>query len=333
MCAVTKMDARGKTWLAIPVLVVLTAAIVLAVWNSRRPMVVAVIPETTAQEIWEAEHAGTARAAHSLGWKVYWNGPSREDDFPRQVQIVQQAISRGVIGLVLSPDHNVVLISAVQAALDNKIPVAIVGSPLGISPGKGLTFVLNDDAAMGRMAAERAAQYLKPGDTVAVLGMNPNLLSSIERAHAFEDAIRARVDDVHVDERHSTSASTAEAEEAAERLIQTEPHLRVIVALSINHSRAAYGALLNTRSEGIRLIACDQDLDLLHHLRSGSIDSLIAQDTHTMGYTAVDNIHKQRIGTSVQQLTVVPPVLITRENIDSESVQRVLDMDWRVSDR
>jgi len=327
------MENRGKTWLAITVLSVLTAAIVFAAWKSTRPKVVAVIPETTAQEIWEAEHAGAALAARSFGWRIYWNGPSREDDFPRQVQIARQAVSRRVIGLVLSPDHNVVLISAVQAALDKKIPVAIVGSPLGISPGKGLTFVLNDDAATGRMAAERAAQYLKPGDTVAVLGMNPNLLSSIERAHAFEDAIRGRIDGVHVDERHSTSASTAEAEEVAERVIQTEPHLRVIVALNINQSRAAYGALLNTRSENIRLIACDQDLDLLHHLRSGSIDSLIAQDTHTMGYTAVENIHKQRLGAPVQQLTVVPPVLITRENVDSESVQRVLNMDWRVSER
>ena len=326
------MRVRGKILTAVTAAVILASVVVFVSWKSKRPGVVAVVPETTAQEIWEAEHAGAAQAAQMFGWKIYWNGPSREDDFPRQIEIARQAIARKVLGLVLSPDHHVVLISVVQEALDKKIPVAIVGSPLGVTPRNGLTFVLNDDGAMGRMVAERAAQYVKAGDTIAVLGLNPNLLSSIARANAFEDALQARVKDVRIEEKHSASASTPEAEEVAERLIRLEPHLRVIVALNVNQSRAAYGALQNTKSvERIHLIACDQDLDLLHHLRFGGIDAVVAQDTRAMGYVAVENIHKQRMGTPVEPLTVVQPVLITRDNVDSDRVQRVLDMDWRVA--
>jgi ribose transport system substrate-binding protein len=162
--------------------------VVVAYRRASRPKVIAVVPETTAQEIWESEHAGAAHAAHAFGWEVYWNGPSREDDFPLQARIVRRAIARNIAGLVLSPDHDVVLISAVQEALDKGIPTVIVGSPLGISPGNRLTFVVNDDAATGRLAAERAAKSLKPGDAVAILGLNPNLLSSIARANAFEQA-------------------------------------------------------------------------------------------------------------------------------------------------
>ncbi len=297
------------------------------------PTVIAVVPETTAQEIWESEHAGAAHAAQAYGWKIYWNGPSREDDFPRQVQIVQQAIARKVGGLVLSPDHDVVLISAVQAALDKKIPTVIVGSPLGISPGSNLTFVVNDDIATGRLAAERAASFLKSGDSVAILGMNPNLLSSIERANAFEDAIEKRIPGIRIEERRSTSVSSSEAEETAEDVIHADPRLRVIFSLNVNQSRAAYGALLSTKSEGkIALIACDQDLDLLHHLRSGGIDSLIAQNTYVMGYDAIQALHKQLAGEHTERRIVVPPVLITRDNIDSQSVQQVLDMNWRVQE-
>lgn len=331
MCAVTGMSARRTFGLAVSVVAISVFVIAFAVWKGRRPKVIAVVPETTAQEIWEAEHAGATEAARAFGWKVYWNGPSREDDFPRQVQIVRQAIARRVLGLVLSPDHDVVLISTVQEALDKKIPVVITGTPLGVSLGNGLTFVLNDDAAMGRMAAARAARLLKPGDTVAVLGVNPNVLSSIERANAFEDAIRTKVEDVRVEEKHSTSVSTAEAEEVAERLIRADPHLRVIIALNVNQARAAYGAVLNTRTvDRIPLIVCDQDLDLLHHLRSGRIDSLIAQNSYGMGYTAIQNIHKQLAGEAVQPLTAIAPVLVTRENVDSDAVQQVLNMDWRV---
>lgn len=333
MCAVKLMTVRKiLRWALVILLPALVVAAVWA-WRASRPKVIAVVPETTAQEIWESEHAGVTHAAHAFGWKVYWNGPSREDDFPRQVQIVRQAIARGVTGLILSPDHDVVLISSVQAALDKKIPTVIVGSPLGISPSGKLVFVVNDDDATGRLAAARAAMYLKPGDSVAILGMNPNLLSSIERANAFEDAIETHIRGIRIEERRTTSVSPAAAEEIAEDVIHAYPHLRVILALNVNQSRAVYGALLSTGSEGkIALIACDQDLDLLHHLRSGGIDSLIAQNTYVMGYDAIQEIHKQLAGEPTERRIVIPPVLITRENVDSPDVQKVLDMDWRVQE-
>lgn len=293
--------------------------------------VIAVIPETTAQEIWESEHAGAAHAAHELGWTAYWNGPSREDDFPRQIQIVNQAIARRVDGLLLSPDHDVALISVVRAALARKIPTVIVGSPLGTTPGGMLTFVENDDAAMGRMGAQRAAALLKPGDAVAILSVNPNVLGSIASADAFEGAIRSRSAAVRIVERRSMSSSFAEAEDVAEEVIHSDPRLRVIFTLNVNQTRAVYGALLATGRMGkVALIACNQDLDLLHHLRSGGIDSLIAQNTYAMGYEAVQVIHKQLAGERTDSKIVVQPVLVTRENVDSDEVQKVLDMHWRV---
>jgi ribose transport system substrate-binding protein len=325
------MRIRSAT--ALVAISVLAGLALVAGLTGRMPhqQVIAVVPETTAQEIWESEHAGAARAVHDFGWKVYWNGPSREDDFPRQVQIVNQAIARKVDGLILSPDHDVVLISSVYAALARKIPTVIVGSPLGISPGGNLTFVVNDDAATGRVAAERAARLLKLGDTVAILGINPNIIGSIERTDAFEAVLHKRIGKVRIEERRSTSASYAEAEETAEDVIRADSHLRVIFTLSINQSRAAYGALQSMRASGkIALIACDQDLDLLHHLRSGGIDSLIAQNTYVMGYDAVQTIHKRLHGEYTAAKIVVPPVLVTKENVDSDSVQQVLDMNWRV---
>jgi len=318
----------AATTLALLLLVLLAAGVI---WRRPRQRVVAVVPETTAQEIWESEHAGSARAADEFGWKIYWNGPSREDDFPRQIQIVNLAIGNSVDGLILSPDHDVALISSVRAALAHRIPTVIVGSPLGVSPEKNLTFVVNDDAAAGRMAAQRASLLLKTGDTVAILGVNPNILASIARADAFESALRNRMDGMVIEERRSTSFSFAEAEETAEETIHASPRLRVIFTLNVNETRAVYGALVATGFQGkIALIACDQDLDLMHHVRSGSIDSLIAQDTYAMGYEAVQLIHKQLMGEETNREIVVQPVLITRQNIDSDKVQKVLNMNWRV---
>jgi len=311
----------------------LTASMLLTVnlaCKSSRHALIAVIPETTAQELSESEHAGAEKAARALNWNVYWNGPSREDDFPQQIHLVYEAIDRNVAGLVLSPDHAVALISPVRSALAHGIPTVIAGSPLGTSPGGNLVFVVNDDAATGRLAAERASLYLKPNDTVAVLGIGPNILASIERADAFEASLRERLPKIHIIEGRSISFSVAEAEESVAQTIRSVPGLRVIVTLNINQTRAAMQALGSSKSAGkIILIGCDQDLDLMLHLRLGDIDSLIAENSQEMGYEAVQIIHQKLLGEHTGSRFVVEPVLVTRQNIDSAEVQQVLDMDWR----
>ena len=161
---------------ALSLLLVLTAC-----KPAKRPTI-AVVPETTAQELWESEHAGAAHAAYELGLDIYWNGPSREDDLPKQIQIVNNAIARGVNGLVLAPDHAVALISPVRAAIAHGIPTVIVSSPLGTFSDQDVMFVVNDSETAGAMAADRAAKYLSAKDAVAVFGVNPNLLGSIQTA-------------------------------------------------------------------------------------------------------------------------------------------------------
>jgi ribose transport system substrate-binding protein len=191
-------------------------------------------------------------------------------------------------------------------------------------------FVINDDAATGRLAAERACLYLNSNDAVAVLGVDPNILGSIESADAFEASLRERFPKVRIIERRSISFSEAEAEESVEQTIRSVPELRVLVTLNIDQTRAARRALHESKTEKkIMLIGCDQDLDLMLYLRLGQIDSVIAQNTREMGYEAVQIIHQRLLGESTEPKIVVKPILVTKQNIDSAEVQEVLDMDWR----
>jgi ribose transport system substrate-binding protein len=310
---------------AVHVAVVLT----LVSCHADRVPTIAVIPETTAQEIWESEHAGAEHEARQFGWKIYWNGPSREDDVPRQIQIVDQEIGRGVSGLVLSPDHAIAMIAPLRRALQKKIPAVIVGDRIANISDPRLSWVLNDEGADGLLAARRAELYLGPGKAIAVLGMNPNFLSLVDRANAIEAEIRAHNPKTVIAERRSDSFGFAEAEQIAEDTLRALPNLAVIVSLNVNQSRAAYQALLSTnRLNTVRLIACDQDLDLMHHLRTGGIDAVVAPDTGRMGRVAIVAIHDSRSGSSAPVRAVIEPVLITRSNIDSAPVQQLLSMDW-----
>lgn len=298
--------------------------------QAHTPPVVAVIPGTTAQEVWESEHAGAERAAQALGWTVYWNGPSREDDITRQIQLVDNAIARHVSGIVLSPDHAVALITPIRAAMSAGIPVVIVGSPLSLPAQQNLSFVVNDDTMMGRLAAGQLQARLKSGDYVAVLGVYPGIVSLVDRARAFEDALQLSHPKVRVIERRSASFGFAEAEQIAEETIRANPDLRAILGVNVVQTRAAYFALLATGKLGkITLIGCDQDLDLMRQMRAGAIDALIAENTSEMGYDALQLLAAQRAGDRRWEMKKVAPVLITRENVDNPEIQQILAMNWR----
>jgi ribose transport system substrate-binding protein len=286
---------------------------------------IAVIPETTAQEIWESAHFEAARIAGTWGWDTFWNGPSREDDLQQQIRIVDQEVERGVAGIILAPDHAVALISPVRAAVAKNIPVAILDNPLAASPKENVLFVLNDHAATGRMAAERVSHYLKgKHNEVAIVGVHPSFLGSITAADALRKTLQQYDPEVSIVEQRTT-LGTSEAEYSADELLRANPNLRAIVTLNAVQTRAVYDAL--SRAKLIRkvaLIGCEQDFDLTYRIRTGEVDSIIAIDTRSMVRDAMQWIHKRREGMVTGETILVEPKLVTQQNVDSPEMQHIL---------
>jgi ribose transport system substrate-binding protein len=289
-----------------------------------------VIPATTAQELWEGEHAGVATAALGGAWKIHWNGPIREDDIEGQINLVQDATDAHAAGIILSPDHAIALTTVVRRAISQDIPVVIVGSPLPMLEEAKLHQILNDDAEGGREAADRLGQVLEGNGDIALLGFDPNIVSTMQVAKAFEDNLRAHFPHIRVVARHKGSFRLGEAEQQSEEIIRSFSQLDGIFAIGTTSTRAAYIALKNSgRMKTVKLIGCDQDLDLMYYVRSGEIDSMVAQNTPQMGYLAMQAIQAHSAGKSSPLMIRVQPVLVTRENIDRPEIQKVLTMNWR----
>lgn len=287
--------------------------------------VIAVIPPTTAQEVWESAHAQATRIATSWGWGTFWNGPSREDDLLRQIQIMDKEVGRGAAGIILAPDHAVALISPVRAAVAKNIPVAIIDNPLAAPPKGDVLFVLNDSAATGRLAAERIAPHLTANhDEVAILGVYPNFLGSLVMADALRQALQSRYTHVRIVEQRSIFGAS-EADDAVNQLLKEHPSLVAIVALNVTQTRSAFGALQRANLTGkVVLIGCEQDFDVVYRVRTGEMDSVIAKDTGAMIREAMKWIRLRRDGKATTATILVAPQLVTRNNVDSPEIQRVL---------
>ena len=127
-----------------------------------------VIPKSTANEFWQTVHAGAIKAAEELGnVEIIWKGPEKEDDYTKQIDLIENAKALGVDGIVLAPVDAKVLVSPVERVIDQEIPVVIIDSAL--ESKRTVSFVATDNYHGGVLAAKRMAVVLGDKGNVIVL--------------------------------------------------------------------------------------------------------------------------------------------------------------------
>lgn len=302
---------------------------VLCACRPRKDRTIAVIPATTGAELWEAAHGGAAAAGRESGFRIHWNGPTRDDDVAEQIALLEGAIDkRNSAGLIVAPTNYLALVGSVQKALSRQIPTVIIRSPLPIPPGHGLSYIVNDDREVGRLAAERIGAQGSGKGKVAVLGLNRFSPRSILRAQAFRAELAKRFSSLSVID-ITASSNAAEIQQKTQEILVANPEIVAILTLDVTATEGAWAALtVIGTNRRVKLVGCGQELDLMAAVRRGDIDSIIVENTYEMGSLAVRWIAAQDKGQSVPGMVELKPVLVTRENIDNPEVQRMLSEIW-----
>jgi len=294
--------------------------------HSRGPVTIAVIPRTSGTFLWEPMHVGAEIAAQHTGLNVYWNAPTREDDIQGQIALLEKVVARGYQGLVLAPDHSLALISPVRLALSHGLPTVIVGSPLPIPAEGKLSYILNDDEAAGRMAAEYVAEILQNKGSVVVLGIDPDIAGIMIRARSLEKTLQ-NYPSIRIVDKRIGAFNTPYDQQIAEESLRQHPDVSAIVALTSTSTRGSSIAISRAEHK-IHLVGFD-DLDDLKPLREGRVDAVLTQNSREMGFQAITSLAAQLQGKVVPGETKIPPVLLTGKNLDSPETQRLLSNTWR----
>ena len=294
---------------------------------NRGSKLVVVIPRSCGTVLWEPEHAGAAHLARKNGVELYWNAPPREDDVEGQIALLNKVVDRGLSGVIITPDETLPLRTPVRRIVASGIPVVVVGTHLGIAPSTKLSYVLNDEEAGGQMAARRLGAILNGTGTIAIIGINPQLTGISARQRSLEKTLAQEFPNFHVVARRLGHYSVSQEQQIAEDLLNGGPPLDAIVALSTSSTRGAYYALVEFgKVRMIKLIGFDQDL--MPPLRTGGIDSIVMQRTYDMGHIAMSFMLSQLQGKGAPGVTMLAPILMTHENLDTADIYGQLMADW-----
>jgi ribose transport system substrate-binding protein len=292
----------------------------------RAATTIAVIPRTSGTMLWEPEHGGAQAVALKSGVQIYWNAPTREDDIANQIALVDKVVAGNYQGLVLSPDHALALITPVRRAMARGLPTVIVGSPLAIPPGNGLSYVLNDEEAGGGIVAQRIGALLNGQGTVALLGINPDILGIVTRARSLEQHLSVQFPNIHVVVTRTGSFNVPHEQQVAEETLKANPTLDAIVALTATSCRGVLSAISERHLSRVRVIGFDPDAMIFD---SPNLDSLVLQDTKKMGAQAVLTVVGAVQGQRMPTVMRIEPTLVTRDNAASPEIKEMTSMDWR----
>lgn len=289
-----------------------------------RPPTIMVITPTGGLEYWESfDHEIKADAA-SAGIHAELAAPQSMTDYTEQVQMVENAISMHVQGIIVSPSHQLVLTSVLQKAVRANIPVVIVGSPVAL-PAKDFTaFISWDKVEAGRLAARRMVWLLGGKGEVGIVGVSPTVEESslIEKAFAEEIAKAPRVTLVSV--KYGLS-DWARGRQAVLDLVAEHPNIKGIFTSDEFSTHAAAYAFDHEPRKRPLLIGVSDELNELWGLRDGRIDALVVSDPRELGSRAMQATRAKLSGADVSAYSTQLPVhIIDKDSIAGDPIASVL---------
>jgi ribose transport system substrate-binding protein len=287
---------------------------------------IALLTPTTGVLIWDAVHTGAVLEGTACGLKVHYDAPPRADDLRTQLELFKEFSGSHYATIVVVPIQARAMRDPIGRAASAGQPIIVIGTDLGIK-NPNIAYVLNDEEAGGRLAADKVGDVLRGKGTIAVMGVDLSATSLLTREHAFEQELSARFPSIRVVQRTHGSANLFEEQQSAEELLASDDHLDAIVALTSFATRGAFYAVDARRPKRhVHIIGFDQDLT--GPIRDSEIDGVVAQRANDIGKVvsqlACDHLAKKPWGGP----RLVTPFLITPVNVNSAEVWSQMNLAW-----
>ena len=295
-------------------------------------LTIAVIPKGTSHVFWQSIHAGAIKAGSELGIEVAYRGPLREDDRDSQVAEVENAVGRGVSGIVLAPLDDAALVGPVNAAMRQKVPVVIIDS--GLKGEDYVSFVATDNEVGGRLGGEKLAQLLGGKGRVILLRYAEGSDSTTKREDGFLSAMKANPGIQVVSSNQYAGADVEGAYKKGEAILSQ--HKRPDGSLDVDgifcpNESSTFGMLRVLQDNGwagkVRFVGFDASDSLVQALRNGHIHGLVVQDPVRMGYLGVKTLVSHLKGDKVERRIDTGVRVISKEDMDTPEAKELLKPD------
>ena len=309
-----------------PLCLIVFSGLFLIACNRSDQKRIGVVPKAVAHVFWQSVHAGAVAAGREEGVAIEWKGPPTETDFSRQIEIVDSMINARVDGIVLAPTEATSLVTVVERAKREGIPLAIFDS--GLNSEEYVSFVATNNYDAGVLAARELARLIEGEGAVAMVKMVPGSSSTMERERGFEETIAKEFPGIKKVAEQYCMSDRAKALAVTENMLTAHPDLDAIFASAEPATVGAAQAFKSREVAGkIKFVGFDSSESIEKDLRDGVIDSLVVQDPFNIGYQAVKSVVAAMNGETPRKRIDSPATVVTRDNVDDPEIDELLHPD------
>lgn len=237
-----------------------------------------------------------------------------KDDANTQTSNAQDAITKQVDAIIISPTDSASCVSVLSLAEEAGIPVVICD--VGTDSGTYESFISTDNEGGAKELGEYVAEKLGSGSEVAQITLNQARINGVLRKDGFDAGIEAGgLEDV--DFRQMEKVNREEGESYAQDLITAYPELKCIFCHSEDPSMGAISAIEAAGKSGeVQVVGFDCSPEVVEAIQDGRMLATAAQQPVLMGRTSSEQVDKILNGEEVEEEVVMETMLVTMDNID-----------------
>jgi ribose transport system substrate-binding protein len=236
-----------------------------------------------------------------------------QDNNEKQASQIQDLISRAVDLIIINPVDSDAIAPAVKEINNAGIPVITVTRPS--NGGEVVQHLDIDNAFAGKLVAEELIKVLNGSGKVAILEGIAGTPSATARQEGFITVVD-EVEGIEVVSSLTANYSREEAASVMEDVLQANPELDAVYAHNDEMALGAVRAIVAAgRLDEIKVFGIDATDDALTAIEKGEMVATVKQQPAVQMAMAVEAAFAVLNGETVDELVIVPLVLVNAENL------------------
>jgi ribose transport system substrate-binding protein len=236
-----------------------------------------------------------------------------------QLQNAQDAIARGVAGIIISPTDSSTAPSVLQLAKNANIPVVI--ADIGTNSGDYISFIISDNYEGAKGVGEALAKAMKAkgwqDGSVGLVTISQARKNGQARTAGFRDAMKAAGITKEAGLQQMQSYTADETFKFVQDMLTANPGMKGLWIQTDQPAIGALRAIKAARKDGQLLLAAFDGIpEFVDLLKSGEIVASGMQQPYLMGEKSAEAMFSHLEGGTPEKQILVPILIVTSDNID-----------------
>jgi ribose transport system substrate-binding protein len=275
---------------------------------------------TKSDDFYVTMECGAKAAAKTLGVNLTVTGPA---DFSasEQAPILNAVAVSKPDALIVAPTDSSALNPELSRISGEGVKLVFVDTTTS-DPSIAVSHVTSNNVAGGALAADNLAQEIGGKGTVAVIDVNPGISTTDARIQGFDQEMKAKYPGITVLSTQYDNDSSATAASQVASDIAAHPNLSGVFATNVLSAEGAATGVQHAGQSGkVKVATFDADPQQMQALQNNVIQLAVAQSPYLEGQDGVEQAVNALEGKPVTANIGTPLVAITRQDMNSSSVQ------------